>query len=345
MSYLQEHLCDLIQEHECVIIPDFAGFVTNTCSAKLNARTHRISPPAREVSFNARLFHNDGLFAQHLRMTEGVSYDQAMIQIKAEVAWIRRQLDSGRHVAFKQVGSVYKDAGGQLVFTPSNDLNYLPASFGLEVLTLQPVVASELAPETPVIPITGSWSRKAWRNLAGAAAVPFLVAASWFIQGGNTAGSHFSMLPFSTEQAADYAPRFEEEGLSFLAPDTVNFIDAARANHPDLDVLTYALTEDVARPDGLRIRLKGEENNAPISEERISALDLYFVVGGAFKELGNAESYVAQLRLKGYDAFICEQKGDLHLVAFGSYATREAATNDLAAIRANDQPGAWLKHK
>ncbi len=345
MSYLQEHLCDLIQEHECVIIPDFAGFVTNVSSAKLNARTHRISPPAREVSFNARLFHNDGLFAQHLRMAEGLTYEQAMTRIKAEVAWIRRQLDSGRHVAFKQVGSVYKDAGGQLVFAPSNDLNYLPASFGLEVLTLQPVVASEVTPEAPVIPITGSWSRKAWRNLAGAAVVPFLVAASWFIQEGNTAGSHFSMLPFSTEQAADYAPRFEEEGLSFIAPDTMNFVDAARAAHPDLDVLSYALVEDAARPDGLRIRLKGAEKNTLAPEERASRLDLYFVVGGAFKEVGNAEAFVAQLQSKGYDALICEQKGELHLVAFGSYATREAATADLASIRANDYPGAWLKHK
>lgn len=345
MSYLQEHLCDLIQEHECVIIPDFAGFVTNVRSAKLNDRTHRIAPPAREVGFNARLFHNDGLFAQHIRLKEGVSYEQAMTRIKAEVAWIRRQLDSGRHVAFKQVGSIYKDAGGQLVFTPSNDFNYMPAAFGLEVLTLKPVVESELAAEVPVISISRSWSNRAWRNLAGAAIVPFLVAASWFIQEGNTAGSSFSMLPFSSEQSTEYAPRFEEEGLVFHAPDTVNFVDAALIAHPELDVLTYALIEDAARPDGVRIRLKGEEKITPIMETAASGLDLYFVVGGAFKELSNAEGYVAQLRAKGYDALICEKKGDLHLVAFGSYASRTAAMNDLEAIRAVDHPGAWLKRQ
>ncbi len=351
MSYLQEHLCDLLKTNECVVIPELGGFVTHERSAKLNRATHRIQPPMREVSFNARLFRNDGLFAQHIRADKGIAYEAAMTLIRSEVAWIQRQLDSGRKVAFKNVGVLHKDADNNLAFVPSFEENYLPAAFGLEPFFLIPAAAGEREEDPEVIDIRERVSSKRlWRNLVGAAVVPVLVAASWFVQQGVSGNAQFSLLP-TTERVTEFAPRYEEEGLRFNQPDNTNFVDQHLANHPETDVLRYSLVEDAVSPDGIRIRLKAEEvmpepmpAAATVTESK-SALKLWFIVGGAFKEIDNAEAYVAKLRNQGYDASIFEQKGDLHLVAFGSYASRAAAVNDLDGIRANDNPGAWLKRR
>lgn len=351
MSYLQEHLCDLLKTNECVVIPELGGFVTHERSARLNRATHRIQPPMREVSFNARLFRNDGVFAQHIRAEKGITYEEAMTLIRSEVAWLQRQLDSGRKVAFKNVGVLHKDPDNNLAFLPSFEENYLPAAFGLEPFFLIPAAAGETEEVAEVIAIRERVSSKRlWRNLVGAAVVPVLVAASWFVQQGVSGNAQLSFLP-SVEHVTTFAPRYEEEGLRFNQPDNTNFVEAHLANHPDADVLRYSLVEDAVSPDGIRIRLKAEEKmEAPVSEVAAvetskSGLKLWFIVGGAFKEFDNAEAYVAKLRSQGYDASIFEQKGDLHLVAFGSYASRESAEGDLSGIRSSGNPGAWLKRR
>lgn len=364
MSYLQEHLCDLLKTNECVVVPELGGFVTNERPAQLNRATHRIQPPMREVSFNARLFRNDGLMAQYIRANKGISYEDAMTLIRSEVAWIQRQLDAGHKVAFKQVGALHKDRDNNLAFVPSFEENYLPASFGLEPFFLIPAAAGENEEPTEVVAIRERVaSKRLWRNLVGAAIVPVLVAASWFVQQGLSGNTQLSLLP-TVERSTDFAPRYEEEGLRFDQPDNTNFVDHHINHHPETDVLRYSLVEDMVSPDGVRIRLKADAPEAMAAEElnvetevisapvapvatteASSKLKLWFVVGGAFKEPGNAEAFVAKLRGQGYDASIFEQKGDLHLVAFGSYATRQAATEDLERIRANDNPGAWLKRR
>lgn len=353
MTYLQKHLSELLQEHDCVILPELGGFVCNQVGAKRSATSHRIAPPSKEVSFNARLFHNDGLFAQHLRMQEGLSYEKAMTRIKSEVAWLERQLDSGKRVEFPEVGVLYRNGEKQMVFLPSGERNFLRDAFGLESIELQAVQTGiEHEEARPIVPITAAGQSRKWlRNLAGAAAVPLLIAAAWFVQEGSKVSENFSFLPGSGAQTSDYAPRYEEEGLRFEAPDTVDFIERQRSLHPEMDVLTYSLIEDAVSPDGVRIRLKEEVVAATphpavqAVSPKSSALGLYFIVGGAFKEATNAEAYVQQLQSKGYDASIFGRKGDLHLVAFGSYAEKSAAMADLGRIRANDNPSAWLKRQ
>ncbi len=344
MGYLQKHLTDLLRTHECVIIPELGGFVVHAKGARLHEATHRLHPPVGEVSFNARLFRNDGLFAQHLRMKEGVSYEQAMVQINAEVSWIKRQLESGQNVRFDQVGVLHQNRDKQLHFVASGEVNYLMASYGLEPIHLEPVLT--LVEEAPLVaPLSvASQGRNRWRNLAAAAAVPLLVVSSWFLHQGIQNDFQLTLVPSILVSSADYAPRYEEEGLRFHAPDNRNFVDQLKADYPDREVVCYSLVDDAVADHGIDVRLKAPAEE-PRFEEVATPLQLYFIVGGAFAELRNAENYVVQLRDKGYDASIVDQKGKLHYVAFGSYATRAAALNDLSDIRANDNPGAWLKRR
>ena len=57
------YIAELLEEHDCVIVPDFGGFVANYAPANVNSINHRFDPPYRKISFNKLLVHNDGLLA------------------------------------------------------------------------------------------------------------------------------------------------------------------------------------------------------------------------------------------------------------------------------------------
>ncbi|WP_306641033.1 SPOR domain-containing protein [Sanyastnella coralliicola] len=360
MGYLQQHLANLLFEHECVVIPELGGFVTNDVSARLNERTHVILPPGKSVSFNARLFHNDGVFAQDIRMREGKTYAEAMTLIRSEVAWLERQLDAGKQVQFEGVGILFKDNEGSLQFSPAAEANFDSRAIGLEAVTLNPVgQAEKVEEETPVVAIAAAKpaverienedSRRRYRtlrNLAAAAAIPFLLFGGHLIQS-PPQGAELTMFPNMSETSSDYTPRFEEEDIRLTPPNDVNILEEQVKQNPSLSSFYYSFVDDEISPDGVRIDLEQPEAELPVAtpEASASSLNLYFVVGGAFREHANAEEFVSQLQSEGYDASIFGMKGDLHMVAYGSYANRASATKALADIRNDHNPNAWLKRK
>jgi cell division septation protein DedD len=375
MGNIQKHLGDLLYEHDCVIIPDFGGFVAHRISATLNSQTHTLRPPSKQITFNARLFRNDGVLAQELFMRDGISYAQAMDRIVAEVAWLRRQLDAGKPVAFDGVGVLFKDKEGQIGFTPSNERNYLKASFGWSSLTLHPAgdQFAAKAADDAVVPVTKASQeaekestaevtetvslRRSLRNLAAAAAIPFLIATAWIVQDVADGETSFSLVPASTEMTvkSPYQPRIAEEDIEFEAPETTNIVEQQRAERPGVNAFRYDFENDALSPDGVLLKLgtdaatsgasPSDASEVTTAAAKPASMDLYFIVGGAFREIENAEAYVDDLRSKGYDAGIFERKGDLHLVSFGSFTSRASARKALKEVRESDNPNAWLKRK
>ena len=63
MLTLSAHIKTLLQDHDCVILPGFGGFLANPKSAQVDRITHKFTPPQRQFSFNGHLKHNDGLNA------------------------------------------------------------------------------------------------------------------------------------------------------------------------------------------------------------------------------------------------------------------------------------------
>jgi cell division septation protein DedD len=70
----------------------------------------------------------------------------------------------------------------------------------------------------------------------------------------------------------------------------------------------------------------------------------YHLIGGSFTEKGNADNFVRDMQSKGYASHIVGEFNGMHMVSVKSFATREAAMNELSTIQ-NDAPKAWLfKH-
>ena len=96
-----KHISDLLKYHECVIIPEFGGFISNYKPAQYNRVKNTFSPPSKEVVFNAKINKNDGLFINHIVEVENVGYHQAEMAVLNFVDRTLRSLNNGEKVSLK----------------------------------------------------------------------------------------------------------------------------------------------------------------------------------------------------------------------------------------------------
>ena len=131
---LPRYINDLLYRYDCVIVPDFGGFVTNTVSAKVNHFSHTFYPPTKQITFNAHIKNNDGLLANYIASSENISFDKASEKI-SEVVKKWNTLLKKEAILIGNVGSISLNNKGQLIFEPNTASNYLTETFGMGALS------------------------------------------------------------------------------------------------------------------------------------------------------------------------------------------------------------------
>lgn len=127
MKDLIEHIDALIMEYDCVIIPDFGGFVLNKESALVG---EVILPPSVSVGFNPALKHNDGLLAESYMKSKSISYDAACKHINEAVKKINGFLSAKQPVIFPKIGTFSSNEESAVVFTPIKNKLQHPTTIG-----------------------------------------------------------------------------------------------------------------------------------------------------------------------------------------------------------------------
>lgn len=155
---LATYINDLLYRYDCVIVPDFGGFVTNRIGAKVNNYTHTFTPPKKLITFNKLLKHNDGLLANYIASAENISFEKASTAISLAVIKWQNELQS-KPVEIDKLGVLSLNKERQIIFEPTNSVNYLTESFGLST-----VVSSAISRYTeqvkPLIPTTVDEKKK-----------------------------------------------------------------------------------------------------------------------------------------------------------------------------------------
>ena len=124
---LEKYISELLYHVDCVIVPNFGGFITGKISASIVEE--KIYPPSKKVSFNSQLAHNDGLLVNHVASVDGISYEAANEKVANEVANWRTQLENGS-LTITSVGTLTYNEEKQLVFEPNNATNFSIDAFG-----------------------------------------------------------------------------------------------------------------------------------------------------------------------------------------------------------------------
>lgn len=149
---IANYISDLLYRYECVMIPNFGGFVTNVKSAQLNAQNNTFYPPFKALTFNANLVQNDGLLANYIAKAEGYSYEQAINFIKETVLLWQQDLNNKLTVELNKIGSLRLNSQHQIIFEPQVNINYLTTSYGLSSV----IAAQILKQDKPVINLNKS---------------------------------------------------------------------------------------------------------------------------------------------------------------------------------------------
>ena len=98
MIELARHIEYLLLENDCVIIPDFGGFIAHNQPSYYDEVEHVFMPPIRTIGFNPQLSMNDGLLVQSYMQAYHTDYSDAIRIISGKV----KELKEKNSLTFRQ---------------------------------------------------------------------------------------------------------------------------------------------------------------------------------------------------------------------------------------------------
>jgi len=199
---LTNYINDLLYRYDCVIIPNFGGFVTNAVSAKVNHFSHTFYPPTKQITFNAHLKNNDGLLANHIGSSENISFEEATEKISVVVEGWNTQLKT-ESVVIGKVGSLSLNKENQLIFEPNSESNYLIETFGMSALSSPAVKRLEYQKQAAKLTtVAASKKSSSFLKYAAAAAIFLTVggAIGWNGFQNNQLKEHYAKQQLDVEK-------------------------------------------------------------------------------------------------------------------------------------------------
>ena len=381
MKKIDQHIFELLFQHDCVILSDFGGFVANYVSAKVDENTRRVFPPAKTVIFNKYLTNNDGLLAHKIIANNSISYEQALIDISKFVDEIKSALSISKRFEIDKVGVLFLDPENNICFKPSST-NFLINSFGLPIVKAIPLEREKesiselpikelkvkpleiihdkdkLQPvknEDEVIPISASRRNYWW---VAAALIPIVFYSAWIPMKTDllTGGDNFQysdLNPFTyskTKRTANYkreliiSPLIEEKEVPEVLIEETKIVSVNEDN------LLIETNEEInisqeETTDIFAADTTFVEKEIYTSIEPVSLEKGYFVIGGCFGKKSNAERLVKKFVDKGYEAMIVDQNKGLHRVSFGKYSSRKEAKKAKKEIKNTEGISVWVLKK
>ncbi len=340
---LVKHIRDLLYHHDCVVVPGFGGFVTNERPARIDSASDSFYPPAREVGFNARLDHNDGVLISYLSARLSLNYVDARKLVSTFAEEVNRKIKEGRVVHFDGIGQFSADRQGRLQFDPDPAANFLTDAYGLSFFRYPSLEDAGNARKMRVRK-SGAGERRipaGARRLMKYAAVgiPLVAALTWGAMNRDVIREFSfnlsSINPFSAvvdtnirSVPADEADAAYPEDYYDLRPEDV----ASQRN-----ALLYEEPEPAAEDAVAQAAPDIEEPGREVSEEIVAdagtpavsaapaVARTHYLVAGSFRSRQNALMLSEKLSLEGYDAEVVEGDSGLHRVSlYSSHDSGEA---------------------
>ena len=152
MQRLFTHIERLLMTNDCVIIPEFGGFVLHPCPAAYQPEKHRFCPPGKGIVFNPSLKHYDRLIPESYIQMYGMTFEDAHIILRKDIEDLSHVLDKERSVCFEKIGVLRKDDDGKLFFEAEQNSSFVALKpYCLYPFHLPPVVqdVQKLKIDTP----------------------------------------------------------------------------------------------------------------------------------------------------------------------------------------------------
>lgn len=303
---LAKYIGDLLFRYECVIVPNFGGFITNEISARINSTSHTFYAPSKQITFNAHLQSNDGLLANYIAASQNVSFQVALRFINEEVSSWKESL-AKESLELENIGFLKLNNEGRILFERTNTVNFLSSSFGLNTYTSPAInrVAykeqlKQLEANAPMFHSEENKRRMpAFIKYAATAAI--IISLGTFGWNEYTNYQHNQLVAQAAQQQQKVTKSIQEATFVISNP---------------LPTITLTIAKETPK---------------------------YHIIAGAFRDVQNADSKLHELLLKGFDASIIGvNKWGLTQVAYQSFSIENDAINALHKIIRTENGDAWL---
>jgi len=200
----------LLHRHECVILPDFGGFIVRDSPCNFNANKDLLKPFAKHIFFNPHLIQNDGLLVSEIQKSESLNYNDALDFCKSEIEKLRNEVNQNTQKSFGKLGTFHKGQS-TIWFAPNSNINLSIDNYGLgpikfsqvhSISELNEEIASELkektsetiADKTPIVSIEiPKRGLKPWLVAASVALLAHFIYLG--VENKTTASQEASVLP------------------------------------------------------------------------------------------------------------------------------------------------------
>ena len=308
---IEKHISDLLYRYQCVTVPGFGAFLTETVSAHVTGSASSFFPPKKVVSFNANVKNNDGLLANHVALQEKMSYELAVIKIGDVVNEWTYLLQNRNRVVLKNIGEISVNNEMNWVFEPANTVNYLTDSFGLTPFVSPEITREVLKQEVAALeekaPIIFTPERK--RDYS------YLKYAAIFVVMLGAGGFGYKTY---------YDQQIETKTLAVQK-------NVQEKVQQQIQEATFVISAPV---EAVELSVA-----APVEEKMP-----YHLVAGAYRSEVNANKAIAELKAAGFEnaKMLPMNKHNLYPVVYGSFKNLNEAQTERKNIQKSHNAEAWL---
>lgn len=326
---LIQYIKELLYQQECVTLPGFGSFLTQTHPIKVNRFTGEFTPPSRTISFNRLIQENDGLLASYVAKREGVSYPDALVMIEKELQHWNRRLDRETMI-LPGIGEFSFNAENKLRFLPHGKINFDANAIGLTGFQRTPekaqIRAAAIVPPTP-----SSKPNPSMENRKEPLA--FTPEAQ---KEKKSSGMKYAIIGVVAVAVLGATYYF---GNQYLESERLKSTELAQKR------ITKNVQEasfDLGAIAGLELNVPAVVETTEDTGVAVEGGQFYSIIAGSFREQSNAERKLEELKAEGFEAAFAETSPDgLIRVAYGRFESKRDAYRLLNFIKYSLEEEAW----
>lgn len=321
MTEFYTFLEHLLYEHECVIIPQFGGFVVNAQDFQFNAKEGKIYPKRKCVAFNEKLKTDDRFLTTEWAKKQSISQKEASIEITAISKDLKSQISTQGYLTIGELGAFTLNSENRLSFSPNPDFNADLSVFGLFPVGLGHTLPKEKKPVLEVVPVAEDLpSYTPEPSPIKVSRSTYVYALIAFIIGG--LGAFFLTEPSSQQSQSSLNPIKIEKKVA--AP------VAVAAPVVPAPVQVDSVQKKV---------VEAPTEVAPTNQ------DVIYLIAASFQSLTQAEKGLKEFKSRGFDQaeiILKDEQTKFYRISLGTEHSMDAGYAKASELKASKKVDIWV---
>lgn len=342
VNELERHIEVLLLENDCVIVPNFGGFMTHHVDARFDASDESFLPPFRTLGFNPQLKMNDSLLIHSYIDAYNLSYPEAMQRVADEVDSLWEQLRTDGYYELNNIGTLALNDNGNIEFTPNEAGILTPDYYGLSSFEMHQLKKETIIDQAPLPALQPETAKEEKEEEEKASVLAIDESAD---DEGSTITLRVAWIRNAVAIAAAILAFF-----LITTPVSNEPVGLQQANMASLQPVQKPQPQPaVATTDSVKVDSVEAEPQQPEPQEPVAtsltdaATEYYTVVLASQVSKANALLFIEQLQKQGYTGARLYTRNKVNRVVFGHYASESEAYQMVNKFRDHEEYDlAWV---